>query len=172
MKNMGGGPTVTPGGGYSMGWGGGYGPGAGPQSGGNLGSGSRTPGMGNWVYDPDDPFGRTGFAGAETRFQPGHRFSSIDPNFYYGRADWQETQKSPEYKQWLQQAKQKQLFLLLMKRLGIGGGIGSNPFAHPPSVDTPWDDARNSLGNGFGGFPRYWSGMPTSPQPSNIANYW
>lgn len=175
MRNAGGmvgpigGGTGATAGGY--GWGGGYGPGAGPQSGGNIGSGARTPGFGNWVYDVDDPFYRTGYTSAEHRFQPGHQTSSIDPNFYYGRADWQASKNSPEYQQWFQKAKQQQLLLMLMKRLGLNIPGFQNPFLRPPNIDTPWDDARNSI-RSVGPMKPYWSGFSESPTMSSRPNYW
>ncbi len=164
-------------------------PGAGPGSGLAQGIGSNS----GWgAYGPtgtssptgsdygDDPYYRSlwseynpDFVPASERFKPGHRYSSVNPKFLYGRRDWQETRNSPEYKQWEQRARQQQLFMGLLKMLGynvpwqphkqLAGGA--------PQVDTQWDDVLRGL-RGPGPIAPYSGAYQDPPPQSDRPNYW
>jgi hypothetical protein len=165
MINMGGPNGVFGTGGY---WSGsGYGPGAsasggGMQGGGWSGGGSLGPNIPNYFSptgsdyigrregsgSPWDPLRNTGFTPASQRYEPGGRRAGLDPEFYYGRAQWQARRRDPQYQQWESYNRIRQLFK----------GMGINlPQMRPPSIETQWDDVvnglRNSASTAIGGMP-------------------
>lgn len=181
--------------GYSWTSGNGYGPGIGPQ-GGDSGFGDVDPYGKNWkdpVWvqgstgfiggsgQPGDPFSGTGFNPASQQFQPGHRYSDINDDFWYRRLQWQQQRQDPRYREWQARIKREQMLYGLLRALGIDtsmfptgqmGGLDRNRLGGGrPFIETQYDDIVNSLPGQGQLRPNSFQGYRL-PNYNGLPNYW